>query len=125
MDRQPPGSPPNADCHFRPAGSGWVLRVRHFGAMAVCLLISLLVFPAMGAADPLAGTVVGADGQPKPYVRIDIIGPRKVVVVADENGRFAVDVPQGRYKVRVTDDRRRMDFATSSPAQGKQFKLGW
>jgi hypothetical protein len=77
------------------------------------------------AADPLSGTIVGADGRPKPFVRIDIIGPRKVVVVADDNGGFAVDVPQGRYKVRVTDERRRMDFDASSPSQGQRFKVDW
>ena len=91
----------------------------------ICFLMSVLVLPVASVADPLAGTVVGKDGNPRPYVRIDVIGPRNVVIVADENGRFAVDVPPGRYKVRVTDNRRRMDFAASSPAQGQQFKLSW
>ena len=95
------------------------------GAFVLALSFSVLAFSATGSADPLGGTIVGKDGQPKPYVRIDIIGPRKVVVVADDNGRFAVDVPQGRYKVRVTDNRRRMDFDAASPSQGQQFQLSW
>jgi hypothetical protein len=99
--------------------------VLRFGAFALALSMSMPALPATGSADPLDGTVVGKDGQPKPYVRIDIIGPRRVVVVADDTGRFAVDVPQGRYKVRVTDNRRRMDFDATSPSQGQQFKLSW
>lgn len=123
-------SPLTGDCLPTPgAGSrGGVARVTHgprFGVPVLCFLISVLALPAPGSADPLGGTVVGKDGNPKPYVRIDIIGPQKSVVLADENGRFAVDVPQGRYKVRVTDNRRRMDFDASSPSQGKKYKLSW
>jgi len=125
MQRLPVGSALDADCLSGSAGPRWAPHAAWFGGMALCFLISLLAFPAAGIADPLSGTVVGKDGQPRPYVRIDIIGPRKVVVVADDNGQFAVDVPKGRYKVRVTDNRRRMDFDASSPTRGKQFKLTW
>jgi hypothetical protein len=100
-------------------------RVFRCGALALFLLVSVLAFPVTGFADPLEGTVVGRDGNPKPSLRIDIIGPRKVVVVTDDNGRFAVDVPPGRYKVRVTDNRRRMDFNASSPSSGNRFQLNW
>jgi len=118
-------SGPDEDSIMHRHPARWTRRVPRLGAVALCFLISLVVLPAAGVADPLEGAVVGKDGVPKPYVRIDIIGPRKVVVVADDNGRFAVDVPPGRYKVRVTDKRRRMDFDASSPAQGQQFMLTW
>lgn len=125
MQRLPSRFRLTATDHCGPAAYRSAPRALLSGAIRLCFFVSVLILPTPGVADTLAGTVVGKDGQPRPYVRIDIIGPQKVVIVADENGKFAVDVPQGRYKVRVTDDRRRMDFAASSPVQGKQFKLNW
>lgn len=130
VQRQVVPSPLACDSVFalaaRARGSGVVgTRVTRLGMLLFCLLVSMLMLPVTAMADPLAGTVVGKDGNPRPFVRIDIIGPQNVVIVADENGRFAIDVPKGRYKVRVTDNRRRMDFQVSSPVEGEKFRLSW
>jgi len=94
-------------------------------ALALLLLSAVLMRPAAVHADLLEGYVVGQDGEPKAYVRVNIIGPQKRTVVTDEDGRFTVDLLAGRYTVRVTDNRRRMDFRGISPGGRKEFPLKW
>jgi hypothetical protein len=89
------------------------------------LLAILIAFPVYSQS--LKGIVKGRDGQPKPYVLVDILGPSNVHTQTDAAGRFEATVRPGAYVIRIREGRRRMEFSRQlkDEVNTGQFNLGW
>ena len=89
------------------------------------LLAALIASPAYSQS--LKGIVKGRDGQPKPYVLVDILGPSNVHTQTDAAGRFEATVRPGAYVIRIREGRRRMEFPRriSDEVHEEQFNLRW
>lgn len=78
-------------------------------------------------AQELQGKVIGENGQPKPNVLVDILGPSKVFTQTDREGRFSAELMAGAYVVRIREGRRRMEFSRQiqNGVNEDQFQLAW
>lgn len=92
-------------------------------------LFAALVPVGPGAlAGTLEGTIIGANGQPRPYARINAVGPQQRVTVSDQNGEFRVDAAGGAYLIRVIDGKRQADIRVTIPNSGslsREFRVDW
>ncbi|HXH93634.1 MAG TPA: carboxypeptidase regulatory-like domain-containing protein, partial [Thermoanaerobaculia bacterium] len=69
--------------------------------MRVVRVVSfLLFFPVLASAAALKGVVRGLDGKPIDAATVAVEGYR--TAVTDPDGRFALDVPAGKYTLIVT-----------------------
>lgn len=77
------------------------LSVRFMQRACAALACALLAAPAV--ADPLAGRVIGPDGQPVSGATVTVSGPlaAPVSVTTGADGRFTLDVPAGTVTVRA------------------------
>ena len=67
--------------------------------LALCFaLTALTAFPAL--ATPRSGQVVDREGKPVEYASLTVAALR-IGAVADEQGRFALDLPPGRHAIEV------------------------
>jgi Carboxypeptidase regulatory-like domain len=65
------------------------------------VLCSLFVFAQQTATARLHGTVVDREAAPIPKVKITVTNTTHAFeVVSDENGRFQIDLPPGKYEMR-------------------------
>jgi hypothetical protein len=101
---------------------------RSSGRAPLAVLVGALVaLPAL--AGTLEGTVVGSSGAPKRFVRVEVLGPRNEALFTGQDGAFKVEVPEGRYSVRITERNRRMEFEdVLVPGQGssaRTFQVEW
>jgi hypothetical protein len=80
-------------------------------------------------AGTLVGTVVGEAGAPKSFVRVEVLGPRSEDIFTGKDGTFTLDLPGGRYNVRITERNRRMEFSDIHvPGEGRAaetFRVEW
>lgn len=108
------------------------MRSRYFTFVRI-LFLGVVVFalmpPTFAYSGALEGTVLGGNNKPKPYVRIDILGPKRVVLIANNKGKFEANLDQGLYTVRVIEGRRQMDFLDvmipESGALKRRFQTNW
>lgn len=105
---------------------GWtaVLDLLSRSGLGVCAIALLL--SASANADELSGIILDANGNPRPFVLVDVLGPTNVFTQADGDGRFSVTVSRGYYTVRIRDNRRRAQ--TEVFVDGtlrRDFKLKW
>ena len=61
--------------------------------LALCLLSIKL-----WAQTPVAGIVNDEGGNPIPYATVEVLNTSRAAV-ADENGRFKMELPEGNYKL--------------------------
>jgi hypothetical protein len=98
---------------------------------AACLLFALgpgLLTSLPAHAGTLKATITGKSGQPKPYVRVELIGPETHTLFTSQEGQLTAELPKGSYVLRVTERNRRMEFNVKVPAQGQlnpTFELAW
>jgi hypothetical protein len=88
----------------------------------------LLFFAAASQAGTLNGSVVGITGAPRPLVRVEIHGSRATTLFTDGQGKFAIDLPAGKYVVQVIQRDRGATFDVTVPETGavvQVFKLSW
>jgi hypothetical protein len=93
------------------------------GALVPSLLVSL---PA--SAGHLEATITGQSGEPRPYVRVELIGPEDQQLFTTQEGKLSAELPGGSYVLRVTDRNRRMEFHLDVPQRGqlqRTLKLDW
>lgn len=103
------------------------MRTPHRGRGWGLLAGALVALPAL--AGTLQGTVIGSSGAPKRFVRVEVTGPASEAAFTGTDGVFKVELPAGRYTVRVTERNRRMEFeAVQVPARGpvaETFQVEW
>jgi hypothetical protein len=93
-------------------------------ALMVPSLITLTGAPAL--AGTITGLVVGKSNNPKPYVRVEILGPQSRTIFTDKDGIFSVNLMDGRYTINIIEGVRRMEFNdVSTGASATTFKLEW
>lgn len=75
----------------------------------------------------LNGTVIGADGQPKIGVAVDVMGPVRIFTETSATGEFSVGVRKGTYVVRIREGSRRMeiDVQVNPGANQLPIRLSW
>lgn len=97
-------------------------RIWHRVALMACCLAPLALH-----AGVLEGRILGRAGAPKPYVRVELNGPRQETVFTREDGTFSQELPAGRYVVRVIEGNQHMDFTLQFPEAGaaRDFRLKW
>lgn len=81
------------------------------GLLFITLVAILLLYSPVANAEPFVGTVTNSAGEPIQYVAVDILGPRKIFTRTDDEGRFEVDLVNGRYTVRLRYKRSTTDFS--------------
>jgi len=95
--------------------------------VAALLFLSFLTCPAV--AGTLEGAVKGKGGELKRYVRVQIGGEETKTTFTDRNGRFSIEVRDGKYTVTITERNRSMRFEIDVPMTEEQkkegFKLNW
>ena len=103
-----------------------ILRLVSTGCRA-CLAVLLLAFAVMAQAGDLQGLVIGKDGSPRAYIRMDFSGPTRATVVTDTQGQYWVSLPDGAYTVRLSDQKHRQKSSVSVSGSGKShdFRLRW
>ena len=70
------------------------------------LLVPLqMAISIVANAAELKGKIVGQSDTPKAFARVDIRGPENLTLVADSNGRFRIDLPEGVYSVSISEVR--------------------
>jgi hypothetical protein len=87
-----------------------------------------LLLAAASQAGTLNGSVVGINGAPRPLVRVEIHGSKATTLFTDGKGKFAIDLPAGKYIVQVIQSERAATFDATVPETGtvvKVFKLSW
>jgi len=90
-------------------------------------LVTALLLAAPAAAHRLSGVVVDQNDASRAGAVVDVMGPRKLVMLTDDQGRFEIDLPSGTYTVRVRVDGRRQEFlVTVGDADlSRTFELPW
>ena len=79
-------------------------------------------------AGTLEGTIIGANGEPRPYARVNAIGPQQRVTVSDQEGKFRIDAAGSSYLIRVVEGRGRGDLSLTIPDTGtltREFRVVW
>lgn len=62
----------------------------------------ILLSSALAQQTTLNGTIVGADGKPKPFTRVQLQGQALYAAVSDVNGRFVIpNFTPGTYVANV------------------------
>ena len=84
---------------------------RLVGILFCALAASLVLYIPDAVAEAFVGTVTNSAGEPMQYVAVDILGPRKIFTRTDSDGRFEVDLVNGRYTVRLRYKRSTTDFS--------------
>lgn len=84
---------------------------RLVGILFVTLVVTLLLYSPAAHAEEFVGTVTNSDGEAIQYVAVDILGPRKIFTRTNSNGRFKVDLVQGRYTIRLRYKKSTTDFS--------------
>src|SRR5262245_33008778 len=74
---------------------------RPLAALALALEIAWALHTAPAAAATLDGRVLDAQGQPVQFANVAIVA-LKTGAVADEQGRFTLELPAGRHDVQVS-----------------------
>lgn len=95
-------------------------RTRH----AASLVLFLCLGAPLAVAGTLQGTVVGKEGAPKEYVRVEVSGPASRTVFTGEDGSFSLELPGGRYVLRVSERNRHMSFDVDVPDKGPPPRCG-
>ena len=93
------------------------------GAIAVVLSVA-----ASAVAGTLEGTIIGANGEPRPYARVNAVGPQQRVTVSDQEGRFRIDAAGGVYLIRVIEGKRQADIRVTIPGSDslkRDFRVDW
>jgi hypothetical protein len=86
----------------------------------------LLGLPA--AASTLEAQVIGSAGAPKPYVRVELAGPERLILFTNERGKLSRELPGGSYVLTVSERNRRQDFPVQVPREGtvsRKLTLEW
>jgi Carboxypeptidase regulatory-like domain len=88
----------------------------------VALLLSFSI-----RAGELTGTVLTAQGNPKPGVLVEVLGPTKTFTQTDSSGRFHVSLPRGNYVIRVRDSNMTATFPQEVGDEDRtaSYKLSW
>ena len=70
--------------------------------LLACIASTVLMAAAFAQSMTLTGTIIGADGKPKPFARIQLQGQARYAAVSDVSGRFTIPnfVP-GTYVANV------------------------
>jgi hypothetical protein len=92
--------------------------------VSLLLFFLSILFVTSVKAEILGGIVRGKGGAPKQYVRVEVYGPKNVVVITDQNGGFSVDVPRGNYAVHIIERNRVMKFTAQAPGR-QEFIVQW
>lgn len=80
------------------------------------------------AAETLKGCVVGSDGNPKAHVTVEILTSGRIQVEqTGASGCFSTNLGNGRYVIRIRENRRRQDFNVEVRSGGvnQSFKVKW
>lgn len=96
-------------------------------ASLLALVLGLVPSGPAGAGT-LRATITGKSGKPKPYVRVEVIGPETRTLFTGQAGQLSTELPGGSYVVRVTERNRRMEFTVEVPDQGQinpTLELKW
>jgi hypothetical protein len=82
------------------------------GALLFFVIGSFLCANSPEASEAeFVGTVTNTAGEAIQYVAVDILGPRKIFTRTDSDGRFKVDLIDGRYTVRLRYKKSTTDFS--------------
>jgi hypothetical protein len=96
-----------------------VIHTFRFKQGACVLVVSVLGAATAHAAD-LNGTVVGRAGDPKGYVRVELLAPAQKSVFTDAGGKFTIRaLNAGTYTVRVNERNRVTEFQINIPQGDK------
>lgn len=93
---------------------------------AICAILASLTPRA--EAGTLKTCVLGRDGEPKAHVTVEILASgRMQVEQTGDNGCFSTNLNDGKYVIRVRENRRRQDFNVEvrGGAVDKSFKVKW
>ena len=96
----------------------------------MCGICLLIVCASPGLAGTLDATVLGANGQPKSFVRIEIGGlAGGQTLFTGPNGRFQVELSVGSYTIEVYERSRGMQFDFDMPEANtdttETFQVSW
>ena len=94
---------------------------------AVLLGLALMLAP-MAHAGTIQGQVLGQNGVPKAYARIDLSGPAQLTASSNASGQYRITAPGGTYRARISQQNRRQELYVTIPASGMQphnFIVGW
>jgi hypothetical protein len=93
------------------------------------LLVVVLSATAAPAASLLEGAVLGAADDPKPYVRVEVSGPRHMTFFTDKDGKFSLPLETGRYTVVISEANRintfPLELRAGEAKVTRTFKLSW
>ncbi len=86
----------------------------------------MLLSSALHAGE-LAATVISKQGNPKPGVIVEVLGPTKIFTQTDPAGRFHVNLPRGNYVIRVRDSNMAMSFSqeVGDDSRTATYQLIW
>jgi len=93
---------------------------------ALCAVLASLTPHA--EAGTLKACVLGRDGNPKAHVAVEILASGRIQVEqTGNNGCFSTNLNNGKYVIRIRENRRRQDFNVEIPSGGvdKSFKVKW
>ena len=97
--------------------------------LLLAVLVVALSAATAHAAALLEGTVLGAAGNPKPYVRIEVSGPRHTTLFTDKDGKFSLPLEAGKYTLVVSELNRittfQLELRGDEARAARTFKLAW
>jgi hypothetical protein len=109
-------------------GIGPSLFSSHPNVSMLALVLLLLVLPSVAHAEvQLLCTIISLNGNPRPNVSVDIIGPKTIYTQASAEGQFSVTLTPGTYVFRVRDGAKRMEFERQITPNDTRadFRLKW
>ena len=105
------------------AGAAFILK------LALLVVLSSQTSPSF--AEELRGKVIGAEKAVKRFVSVSIFGTVNRRTETNSEGMFLVDLPQGTYRIRISQNQQRKEFdhevADSDPSvmTERTFEVDW
>ena len=92
----------------------------------VWLATAALLSPALAQDQTLNGTVLGADGQPKPFARVQLQGSKQFAAVSDINGKFTIpNFSPGNYLVSIRQNDNVENQRQNIPGGAVTLQVKW
>lgn len=95
-------------------------------ACMTSLVILAPAFAQQNLTGTLIGTVLGANGEPKSYARVQLQGQTRYAAVSDVNGQFTIaNFKTGIYAINVSQNDNTENLKQSIPGLSVTLRVKW
>jgi Carboxypeptidase regulatory-like domain len=92
----------------------------------VWIATAVLLSSALAQDQTLTGTVLGADGQPKPFARVQLQGYAQFAAVSDVDGKFTIpNFKPGSYLVSIRQNDKVENQRQNIPGGTLTLQVKW